>query len=267
MPTVFGPYWECHDSEKQLYLLYKTFGSAKDNSQTTALVKESSAPILKEPVSLLLNEVMKPRRIFATPTLITSSSQTPDDSVIRAAIAMMDETVVRVVRAAKSDVEAIIILALYDPRFEDWGQPQEVRDHILRYFRPPEDDLKTTEEERPRESEAVQQSVKASTPERIRIILRRHTNSYAELKGNPEKRLSIFADLDAEQIPVIRSRKSRQPWATAWSQLRPNTNPYRRVMTSLARYYSAFKRTKAPTELNRAPLVNSDGSEFGSSGK
>src|SRR5688572_30329724 len=161
MTTAFGPYSECHDSDKQRYLLSKTIGSAHEESGATSLIKESSTPILKEPVSLLLNAILKPRRLLATSTAITSTSQVPDHSVVRAAIAMMDETVIRMVRAAKSDLEAITILALYDPRFEDWGEPQEVRDHILRYFRLTENDSKTCEEERQRDSEAVQQSVKA----------------------------------------------------------------------------------------------------------
>jgi hypothetical protein len=212
---------------------------------------------LKEPVSLLLNEILKPRGILATPSVITSSSLTPDHSVIRAAIAMMDEPVVRMVREAQTNVEAITILALYDPRFEDWAQPEEVRDHILWYFRLTENGSNNSEEQRQPEGE----------PGRIRVILRRHTQSYGELKSNPEKRLSVFADLDAENVPVIRNRKTRQPWAPAWSQLKPNTIPYRRVMTNLARYYSAFKRTKVQTEPKQPHSVNSDDSEFDSSRK
>jgi hypothetical protein len=79
-------------------------------------------------------------------------------------------------------------------------------------------------------------------PERIRRVLHTHTRNFDELKNNAEKRQRVFAELDNQGIPVIQNRNTREPWAPKWSDLRPRTKPYNKVMTSLSRYYSEIKR-------------------------
>jgi hypothetical protein len=79
-------------------------------------------------------------------------------------------------------------------------------------------------------------------PERIRRVLREYTQSFNELKNNPEERQLVFAELDNREIPVSQNRKTRKPWVQRWIDLKPRTEAYKKVMISLARYYSEFKR-------------------------
>jgi hypothetical protein len=126
--TIWGPYSEIRDAMTGQYLLYR--------SPHPSPVSESHEPILKDPVSLFLTEILKPARISSTivrgETNGRRASDVPSESVIRASVAMMDNDVLRKVRAAENNLEAISILEQYDPRFGDMGRTD---DGFLRYFR------------------------------------------------------------------------------------------------------------------------------------
>src|SRR6266568_1817002 len=114
MSTVWGPYWETYNSKTGQYFLFK--------SPNPNPIKQSHVPLLKESVSILLNELLKPRKIQGTPVsgLDRGSNETPDESVIKPTIATMSEEVVRKVKAASDNREALAILALNeDLRFGD----------------------------------------------------------------------------------------------------------------------------------------------------
>jgi hypothetical protein len=88
---------------------------------------------------VLLNELLKPSRIIGTPILghHHGMNDTPDESVVKAAIAMMDEEVLGKVKAASDNQEALAILALNeDLRFGDLAECGALCDKLLGYIRP-----------------------------------------------------------------------------------------------------------------------------------
>jgi len=128
MSTIWGPYWEESDPKTGQYLLFR-----QPNPEA---IKQSQAPLLKEPVSILLDELLKPMVINGTssPIIGSRSKDTRNRSVINAAIAMMDEEIVRKVRAAGDSREALVILSLYDPRFGDGWDSEQWCVQLLTYF-------------------------------------------------------------------------------------------------------------------------------------
>src|SRR5262245_60847236 len=89
---VWWPYREVHDPNTGLYFLFK--------SPNPNPIKQSYAPILKESVSILLNELLKPQTVLGTlvPSLGRDANDTPDESIIKAAIASMDREVLQKVK-------------------------------------------------------------------------------------------------------------------------------------------------------------------------
>jgi hypothetical protein len=129
-PTTFirwGPYTQSYDKRTGEYSLFR---DADPNS-----IQQSLNPILKEPVSLFLSEVLKPSTVLSTPVAGLSKDRKPDKSVIGAAIAMMDQEVIRKVRSARDDRMALAILSLYDRRFGDIPDSEEWRVRLLQYFK------------------------------------------------------------------------------------------------------------------------------------
>ena len=130
MSKVWGPYFEAYDSNTRQYLLFK--------SPHPSPIKQSQTPALKEHVSVLLNELLKPLTISGTP--VAGFDQGPNEianeSVIKAAIASIDEEVRWRVKAADSNEEALSILALSeDLRFADLRDCDPLRDKLLSYLR------------------------------------------------------------------------------------------------------------------------------------
>jgi hypothetical protein len=128
-PTTFirwGPYTQSYDGRTGEYSLFRDPDSNP--------VQRSLKPILKEPVSLFLSELIKPNIVLSTPITGLSKDPKPDKSAIGAAIAMMDQEIIRKVRSARDDRTALAILSLYDRRFGDIPDSEEWRVRLLQYF-------------------------------------------------------------------------------------------------------------------------------------
>jgi hypothetical protein len=122
----WGPYTQAFEPLTSQYFLFR--------DPDPEPIRQSRNPILKEPVSLFLSEVLKPLNIESTAVAGLSKDSKPNESVIKAAIAMMDEEIIGKVRSAAEQRTALTILSFYDPRFCEGLDSQEWCMRLLKYF-------------------------------------------------------------------------------------------------------------------------------------
>jgi hypothetical protein len=203
-------------------------------------VQELGKPFGQVVVSMVLEPQFPAELATNKPCILAVEEGIADVEVVSANILFLDPSLINAVEKcikqnARSQAQETLRIA-YDP-FRLYMSPP-MWDELFRFI-----SIDTNAEPPATESNVSSMS----QVERLRVMMRKYTNTFKDFGTNDELRSRLFADMESENI-VLQHRKTRKPLTIKkYSELEKGMRDYTKIMTRLRRYFYPLKRAVTPS--------------------